>query len=166
MPASTSRRKPECRPISIRAHQRNALKIELSWADAPKKTTSATSDTRQFSFLSWWKRQRRRTYLQSPQSASWLQPTVWLPERICVSQRGLNADSLNLLLFLPDRAIFSRWSVGTIAIRAQLGSLTPTFMLIFSATRTLCSNLATLARVAKLVAVETSSTLSVSCQSN
>ena len=32
----------------------------------------------------------------------------------------LNADTLNLLLLLPDRATFSRWSVGTIAIRAQL----------------------------------------------
>ena len=43
----------------------------------------------------------------------------------------LNADSLNLLLLLQDRAIFSRWSLGTIAIRAQHGSLAPTFMLIF-----------------------------------
>ena len=66
----------------------------------------------------------------------------------------LNADTLNLLL-LPDQAIFIRLSVGTIAIRAQLGSLTLTFMLIFSTTRTLRSNLATLVRVSKLVAVET-----------
>ena len=35
-----------------------------------------------------WKRQRPRSYLQRPQSASWLQPTVWLPKTICVSQRG------------------------------------------------------------------------------
>ena len=44
--------------------------------------------------------------------------------------------------------------MGTIAIRAQLGSLTLTFMLIFFTTRTLRSNLATLVCVAKLVAVE------------
>ena len=66
----------------------------------------------------------------------------------------LNADTLNLLLLLPDRAIFSRWSVGTIAIRAQLGSLISTIRLIVSATRTFGSNLATLARVARHVAVE------------
>ena len=66
----------------------------------------------------------------------------------------LNADKLNLLLLLPDWAIFSRWSVGTIAIWAQLGSLTLTFMLIFSTTHTLRSNLAMLACVSKLVAVE------------
>ena len=44
--------------------------------------------------------------------------------------------------------------MGTIAIREQLGSLTPTFMLIFSAPLTLCSNFTTLARVARFVAVE------------
>ena len=40
------------------------------------------------------------------------------------------------------------------SIRAQLGSLTLNFMLILSTTRTLCNNLATLARVSKLVAVK------------
>ena len=53
-----------------------------------KKPTSATSNIRQFSFRSWWKRQWRRTYSQRPQSASWPLPTVWLPERRCVFQRG------------------------------------------------------------------------------
>ena len=43
--------------------------------------------------------------------------------------------------------------MGTIA---QLGPLTPTFMLILSAPLIPCSNLATLARVAKLVAIEVS----------
>ena len=76
----------------------------------------------------------------------------------------LIADKLNLLLLLPDRGIFSRWSVGIIAIRAQLGSLTSTFMLIFSATWTLHSNLATLARVAKLVAVEATHRFGLDCR--
>ena len=44
--------------------------------------------------------------------------------------------------------------MGTIAVRAQLGSLTLTFMLIFFTTHTLCSNLAMLALESKLVAVE------------
>ena len=43
---------------------------------------------------------------------------------------------------------------GDLAIRAQLGSLTLTFMLIFSTTQTLRNNLATLARVFKFVAAE------------
>ena len=43
---------------------------------------------KQIWILFLWKRQRRRTYLQRPQSASWLLPTVWLPERRCVFQRG------------------------------------------------------------------------------
>ena len=46
------------------------------------------SDIQQIWTLFWWKRHRRRSYLQRSQSASWLQPTVWLQERICVSQRG------------------------------------------------------------------------------
>ena len=44
--------------------------------------------------------------------------------------------------------------MATIAITAQLGSLTLTFMLIFFTTHTLRSNLAMLAHVAKLAAVE------------
>ena len=106
-------------------------------------------DIQQIWILFWWKRQQHRSYLQWSQSASWLQPPGF--------RKGyafLKTDTLNFLLLLPDRAIFSWWSMGTIAVRAQLGSLTPTFMLIFSTTWTLFSNLATLARVAKLVAVE------------
>ena len=152
MPASTSWRKPECWLIPIWTHQRNALKVELSWADTQKnKNTSATPDTWQFSFISWWKWQRHRTYLQRPQLAPWLHQLSGFWKGYAF----LNADSLNLLL-LPDRAIFSRWSMGTTAIRAQLGSLTLTFMLIFSPTQTLCTKLATLACVAKFVAVEAS----------
>ena len=41
----------------------------------------------------------------------------------------------------------------TIAMGAQLGFLTPTFVLIFPPTIDICSNFAALARVAKLVAV-------------
>ena len=43
--------------------------------------------------------------------------------------------------------------MGMIAIKAQLGSLTPTFMLILSTPLTLCSNFEILARVAKFVLV-------------
>ena len=40
-------------------------------------------DIQQIWTLFWWKWQQRRSYLQWSQLASWLQPTVWLPERIC-----------------------------------------------------------------------------------
>ena len=107
------------------------------------------SDTEQIWTLFWWKRQRRRSFLQWSQAASWLQPSGFWK-----GYAFLNTDTLNLLLLLPEQAIFSWWSMGTIAIRAQLGSLTLTFMLIFFTTCTLCSNLAMLACVSKLVAVE------------
>ena len=106
-------------------------------------------DNEQIWIFFWWKQQRRRSFLQWSQSASWLQLSGFWKGYVF-----LNVHTLNLLLLLPDQAIFSQWSVGTIAIRAQLGALTLTFMLIFSTTHTLCSNLAMLACVSKLVAVE------------
>ena len=81
---------------------------------------------------------------------------MWLSTKLMNKSQYRDTHSEDTIsnVLLPDCAIFSQWSVGTIAIRAQLGSLTLTFMLIFSTSWTLCSNLATLTRVAELVAVE------------
>ena len=108
------------------------------------------SDIQQIWTVFWWRRQWRSL---TSRDHSWHLGFNQL-SGFLKGYAFLNADTLNLLLLLPDRAIFSLWSVGTIPIRAQLGSVTLTFMLIFSAIRTLLSNLATLARVAKFVAVE------------
>ena len=90
IPSSTSQRKPEFWSIPIRVYQKNTCLIQSSWVDNLKTPRLTRFDTEQIWILFWWKRQRRRSYLQWSQSASWLQPTVWLPERICVSQRGHN----------------------------------------------------------------------------
>ena len=107
-------------------------------------------DTPQIWLLYWRKQQQGRTFRQRPQSA--LASTNCL-----VSLKGgafFNADALDSLFLLPNRAISSRWGMGTTAIRAQLGSLKLNFMLIISAPLTHRSNLATLVRVARLFAVK------------
>ena len=63
-------------------------KKEPSWVASLKKPKSMMSDTPQTLSLSWWRQQWRTTFHPRPQLASWLLPTVWLPERRCVFQCG------------------------------------------------------------------------------
>ena len=49
---------------------------------------SEKSGIRQILLLSLWKQQWHMTFCQRPQSASWLLPTVWLPERRHIFQCG------------------------------------------------------------------------------
>ena len=72
------------------ARQRNVLKIELFWAGKKQpRQRRLTLDTFHFFPGGSGSGSGERTYLQRPQSASWPLPTVWLPKRICVSQRGI-----------------------------------------------------------------------------
>ena len=67
-----------------------------------------------------------------------------------------NANALNLLFLLPDRAILGRRHVRTIGVRAYLEFITLLFIFIIPTLLTFCRCFATMAGVAKLVAVKTS----------
>ena len=80
------------RSLSASWHQSGPARSTHTWQNHPewvvwKKPKSVTSDTPQILSLSWWRQQWHMTFHLRPQLASWLLPTVWLPERSCIFQR-------------------------------------------------------------------------------